>query len=197
MTDDHAALMQQAIAAEAEAQRAALAGDWEAARPRFLEAARAYRASWAAAPPTAYGRLVGTLKASVEGGAGEDEARDALAEVADADPASNAAAYVRAIASVLVGDDASAAEAIEVMRTGSGAFGRAADGLAAIVAGDEVALVRAVKAVAEDFASREQHLTGVPFADTALMLKLLGRRRGLTVAVHGPLLPALPALPER
>jgi hypothetical protein len=192
MTDDDAALMQEAIEAEAEAQRAALAGDWDAARPRFLDAARAYRASWDGAPPTAYGRLVGTLKASVEGGAGDREARDALAEVADADPASTAAAYVRAIATVILGDDASAAGAIHVMRTGSDAFGRAADGLAAIVAGDQLALSRAVKEIAADFAARELHLTGVPFADTALMLNLLGRRRGLTVDVHGPLLPALP-----
>jgi hypothetical protein len=185
-------LMQEAIAAEADAQRAALQGDWDAARRAFGDAARSYRASWAVAPPGSYGRLIGTLKASVEAGAGEDEARDALAEVAGADDTSPPAAYVRALASALLGDDAEVARWVAVMRTGSDAFGRAADGLAAVAAGDEVALRRAVEAVVSDFVAREQHLTGVPFADTALMLELLGRRRGLEADVRGLLLPRVP-----
>lgn len=181
--------MGEALAAEADAQRAALRGDWAAARPRFLEAARAYRASWAAAPPGSYGRLVGALKAAVEGGEGEAQARDALAELGDAAPESATAAYARAIAAAILGDDAAVARWTATMRGGSPAFGRAADGLDAVAAGDAAALQAAVGAIAEDFAGRDDHLTGVPFADTALLLALLGERRGLAVRRESALLP--------
>ena len=42
-----------------------------------------------------------------------------------------------------------------------------------------------------DFEERAEHLTGVAIADTALMLEVLGRRRGMVVAVESPVLPAL------
>ena len=75
------------------------------------------------------------------------------------------------------------------MREGSPAFGRAADGLEAIARRDEPAYAAAVRAVVEDFEAREEHLTGVPIADTALMLERLGERRGLAARVESALLP--------
>ncbi len=82
----HADLLAQAIADEAGAQRALLDGDRERASAGFRAAADAYRASWEAAPPRSYGRLVGMLKAAVlAGDAGEDAtyARRALGDAAD------------------------------------------------------------------------------------------------------------------
>ncbi len=193
-TSEHARLMDEAMAAEAEAQRAALGGDWGVARAGFRRAAGLYRASWDAAPPGAYGRLIGAVKAAIEAGEGaEREAAAARVAVGDADPQSAPAAYVRALAAVVLGDDAAVGGWTATMRAnGSPAFGRAADGLDAIVSADEVALRAAVDAIVEDFGGRDAHLTGVAFADTALMLELLGRERGLAVDRPGPLLPAVP-----
>ncbi len=40
-----------------------------------------------------------------------------------------------------------------------------------------------------DFEGREQHLTGVPFADTALMFERLAERRGMAAGVRSSMLP--------
>jgi hypothetical protein len=46
------------------------------------------------------------------------------------------------------------------------------------------------RAIVEDFEGREAHLTGVPIADTALMLERLAERRGLAAHPESLLLPA-------
>ena len=66
MTALHEDAMREAIAADGEAQRALLAG--ESAREPLRRAANAYRASWEAAPPRSFGRLVGYAKASILAG---------------------------------------------------------------------------------------------------------------------------------
>ena len=66
MTALHEDAMREAIAADGDAHRALLAG--EDARLPLRRAAHAYRASWEAAPPRSYGRLVGYAKASILGG---------------------------------------------------------------------------------------------------------------------------------
>jgi hypothetical protein len=76
------------------------------------------------------------------------------------------------------------------MRGGSEPFGRAADGVAALAAGDAPAFAAAVEAIVEDFAARDSHLTGVAIADTALVLERLGAGRGIRSGVVSPLLPA-------
>ena len=40
------------------------------------------------------------------------------------------------------------------------------------------------------FAECDEHLTGVPIADTAAMLEAIASERGLGAGLHGPLLPA-------
>ena len=65
------------------------------------------------------------------------------------------------------------------MRAGSPAFGRAADAIEALAGGDAEAYAAAVRAIVADFEAREEHLTGVPVADTALMLERLAEPRGL------------------
>jgi hypothetical protein len=121
------------------------------------------------------------LKASVLAESGEEAAAQfALSEVPEAD--SPASFYVTGIAALLTGDDDLAARSADGMRAGSEAFGRAADALAAVAAADQSAHAAAVQAIVSDFESRDEHLTGVPFADTALMFDRIALRRGMVAA---------------
>ena len=185
----HRVLLGEAIALEGEAHRALLAGDGRSARDALRAAADRYRASWDVAPPDAYGRLVGMVKAAVLAGEARTAARFVHSAIGD-EPSSPTSAYAVAIAALVEGDDELAARAAEAMRGGSEAFDRAADAIAALAAGDEHAYARAVEAIVADFAARDAHLTGVPIADTALMLERLAAPRGMATATHSPLLPA-------
>jgi hypothetical protein len=89
----------------------------------------------------------------------------------------------------VLGDDDAAASAAEGMRAGSQAFGRAADAIEALAGGDAGAYEAAVRAIVADFEGRSEHLTGVPIADTALMLERFAEPRGLAARVASPLLP--------
>ena len=185
----HLDRLREALAIEGRGQAALLAGDDGAAHPLFAEAARLYRASWEAAPPGSYGRLIGMLKAAVIAGQPEAAADYALDQVPE-DAGSPPAAYARAIASLVAGDDAVAAAQTGAMRTGSPAFARAADAVAALAARDPDAHARAVGAIIEDFEGRDEHLTGVAIADTAVMFDRLAASRGMAPAsVASPLMP--------
>ncbi len=186
---EHQAHLEAALAREAEAQRAALAGDAAGARTGFAAAAAEYRASWEAAPPTAYGRLVGLLKTSVLAGEPGDAAALARDAVTSADPSSPSAAYAEALAALVQGDDAAAEAAAARMRGGSDAFDRTADALAALATRDEDVYARALQAVVADFAARDAHLTGVAVADTAMVLEALAQPRGMRQGLESPLLP--------
>jgi len=180
-----------AIAAEGEAHAALLGGDAAAARAAYARAAAAYRASWALAPPKSYGRLVGLLKASVLGSdapAAADEVRAALRDDPDAG-GSPVAAYVLAVAALIVGDDAAVPALADVMVPRGGAFERTAGAMRALAAGDGDAYAAAVAAIEADFAARDEHLTGVAIADTAVMLELIARERGLAAGLGSPLVP--------
>jgi len=184
----HVEEMEAAIRADGEGLRALLDRDEERGRERLAEAVARYRASWELAPPRSYGRLVGMLKAAVIAGDAADSAayaRDAVPE-ADSPPSS----YVRAVAALVEGDDAAAASFADGMRAGSPAFGRAADAITAIAARDAEGYEAAVRAIVEDFEQREEHLTGVPVADTALMLERLAEPRGLAAHPASALLPS-------
>lgn len=187
MSDDKA-LMQEALALDGSGQKALLASDPEGARDDLRAAADKYRESWEAAGPTAFGRLVGMLKASILAGEGATAAMYIHHTVGD-DPQSPTAAYVVAIAALVAGDDARAGGFAERMRAGGDAFARTADAIAALAAGDEAAYATAIDAIVADFAAREEHLTGVAIADTALMLERLAQPRGLDSGVRSPLLP--------
>jgi hypothetical protein len=67
---------------------------------------------------------------------------------------------------------------------------RGADAIAALADRDPEAYGAAIAAIVDDFAGREAHLTGVPIADTALMLERLAQPRGLACRLASPLLPA-------
>ena len=178
-----------AIAAEGEAHAALLAGDTDAARAGYSRAIDAYRASWAVAPPKSYGRLVGLLKAAVLGGTGSDAAGEVRALLAD-DPdaaGSPVASYVLAVAALLAGDDDAVAPLADVMEPRGGAFERTATALRALAARDGEAYAAAAAAIADDFAAREEHLTGVAIADTAIMLEIVAGERGLAAGLDSPL----------
>jgi hypothetical protein len=185
--EEHAQLMRRAMEVEGRAQRALLAG--EPAADEFREAAGLYRASWEAAPPASYGRLIGMLKAAVLAGDGREEAlyaRGSLGEAVESAPAS----YALAIAALIEGGDVAAAEAAQGMRAGSPPMARAADAIVALAERDGDAYGGAIRAIVDDFEGRDEHLTGVPIADTALMLERLAAARDMACGATSPLLPA-------
>jgi hypothetical protein len=190
----HRELMRDALAREADGQRALLAGDGEAARASLRAAADLYRESWEAAPSGSYGRLVGMLKASVlaGAGAGREAAQYALAALGDEDGGSPTVAYVRALSGLISGDDRAAGAWAPHMRSGSPAFDRTAEAIAALAARDQAAYVAALAEIVRDFEQRTEHLTGVAIADTALMLERLAGDRGLRAGVRSALLPGTP-----
>jgi hypothetical protein len=185
----HRELMLRAIASEGDGHRAALRGEHEPARLAYEEAASLYRASWEVAPPASFGRLEGMLKAAVLAGDAGEAAAYVRAQIPDADDLSPPAAYALAVAALVLGDDDEAARRAEAMRAGSPAFGRAADANAALAAGDGAAYRAALQAIVDDFAGRDEHLTGVAIADTAAMLEALAAPRGLAADLSSPLLP--------
>jgi hypothetical protein len=187
----HRLLMTDAIACEAVAHRAALAGELDASRAAFAQAAATYRASWEQAPPTSFGRLVGMLKAAILAGGGIQEATYVRDTLADADARSPTASYAQAIAALALADDPKAAEWAELMRGASPAFVRTATAITALARADDAAYRASLAEIVDDFASREAHLTGVPIADTALMLDVLAGPRGLSGGIDGPLMPRL------
>ena len=189
---DDQELLREAIASERTAQQALLRGDAARSRTQFRIAAERYRTSWEAAGPRAFGRLIGFLKASVlsgEGGHAAAYVRDAVGEGGcDSPPA----CYALALAAAIQGDDEAALPAIEGMRASEdAAFGRAADALHALAVRDHDAYARAVTAIVADFAAREEHLTGVAFADTAVMLERLAAGREMAVRPASTVMPVL------
>ena len=83
------------------------------------------------------------------------------------------------------------------MSTGGEAFARTGEAIAALAAHDHSRYDVALTAIVGDFeqrGGREQYLAGVAIADTALVLSVLGARRGMAVAIESPVLPRLPSL---
>jgi hypothetical protein len=76
------------------------------------------------------------------------------------------------------------------MRNGSPPFVRAADAIDGLLDHDADRYTAAVAEIVADFEGREEHLTGVPIADTALMLERLAEARGMASQPVSPLLPA-------
>jgi hypothetical protein len=180
-------LLERAIEREGEAHRLLLAGDRDRARPALAEAATLYRRSWEDAPPRSFGRLVGMLKAAVLAG----DAGDAAAYVRDAvpDPDSPASWYAAGIAALVLDDDQLALRAGAEMRSGSDAFVRTGNAVEALARRDAAGYARAVEEIVADFERREEHLTGIAIADTALMLERIAARRGIAAEPRSPLLP--------
>jgi hypothetical protein len=184
----HVEEMEAAVRADGDGLRALLDGDEATGRERLSDAVAHYRASWELAPPRSFGRLIGMLKAAVIAGDASEAAAYARVAVPEAD--SPPSSYVRAVAALVEVDDDAAAGFAAGMREGSPAFGRAADAIAALAARDADAYASAARAIVSDFEAREEHLTGVPVADTALMLERLAGPRGLAAHPASALLPS-------
>ena len=187
----HADLMAEGIRADGEAYRAMLDGRPAEAAARLREAAGLFRASWEAAPPRSYGRLVAYLTSAILAGEGTEAAAYARAELEGACD-SPTSCYALAVAALAEGDDAAAARAAEAMREGGDAFARAAEALAALAARDAGRYGAAVAAIVADFEARDAHLTGVPVADTALLMEALAGARGMAARPRSPLMPEAP-----
>ena len=174
--------LEAALAAEADAYRALIAG--EPAAASLLQARDAYLASHAETGSSSWGRLLGALKMAILAGDGAvDIARQAVDETVGVD--SPAAAYLRALAQVCLGH----APDVSVMLAAGGAFERTGRALAALAAGDRDAYAEALAAIVADFEARTEHLSGVPIADTALVLERLADARGMAAEPQSPLLP--------
>jgi hypothetical protein len=133
------------------------------------------------------------LKSAVLAGGGEEQAAYALEQLRDEREPSPPAAYALALAALITGDDADARRWSEAMRTGSEAFTRTAEAIAGLAARERERYAASVAAIVHDFEQRGQHLTGVPIADTALVLERLAARRGLAAQLESPMLPAAAA----
>ena len=190
---EHQRLLRAALEAEGRAHRALIDRDADAARKAFAETARRYRASWDAAPPRAFGRLIGMLKATLLSGEDAAEAAAfALAELTTRDEElvdSPPAAYALSLAALIAGDDHVAREAAVAMAAGEEAFARTAHALVALADRDGGAYAEALDAIVADFERRTEHLTGVAIADTALVLERLAERRGIAARPQSPLVP--------
>jgi hypothetical protein len=185
----HRSLQADAVRLDARAQRLLLDGDAAAAVPILREAAAAYRASWEAAPPGGYGRLVGMLKDAILAGDATDAAAYARTALASDESGSPTAAYALALASLAIGDEIGTGVAARTMRSGGEAFERTADAFAALARRDEPAYAEALAAIVADFEGREAHLTGVAIADTALVLERLAAGRGMAQRPVSPVMP--------
>ena len=182
-------LLRDALDREGEAHRLLLAGDTEDAARVLREVSALYRRSWEEGGPRSFGRLIGMVKAAVLAGDGAEEAayvRWALGDEAE----TPTGWYAVGLGATVEGDDALANRAAAGMREGGEAFARTADAIEALADRDADLYARALRAIVADFEARDQHVTGVAIADTALVLERLAERRGMAAGVDSPLLPA-------
>jgi hypothetical protein len=168
-------------------------GDAEAAA-WLRRAAACWRESWdAGAPPDAWGRPVGALKASLL--AGDDAAVEELArwalELGAAAAPSPIGRYAGTLALLSLGRDVEARHVAETLRERDDFPHDVADGLAMLAAHDVVGYAESVESVVDSFERRDEYLEDAAVADTALVLDVLARRRAFGVALpDSPVLPA-------
>jgi hypothetical protein len=167
-----------ALAAEAQAYGELLAG--ADAGGALLRARDAYLASHAESGPSSWGRLLGALKMAILAGDGAEAiARRARAEVGPGE--TPASAYLRALAQVTLDERPD----VDAMLAAGDAFERTGRALQALGDRDQAAYATALREIVADFAARDQHLSGVAVADTALVLDRLAARRNMAVGLAG------------
>jgi hypothetical protein len=171
-----------------------MAGDPDA-RGWFRNAAVCWRASWQGGE--SWGRPIGAVKASLLAGdeaAVEENARWAL-ELGTEHAASPIGRYAAALALLALGRWPDARIVADTLRERDDFPHDVADALACISAADVVGYVEAVDSVVKSFETRADYLEDARVADTALVLDLLARRRGIEVDLpQSDVLPA--ALPR-
>jgi hypothetical protein len=149
------------------------AGEW------FRRAAARWRESWSGGE--SWGRPIGALKASLlapDDAAVEELARWTL-ELGAATAESPIGRYAGALALLALERWPEARHVAESLRERDDFPHDVADALAYIAADDVVGYTEAVDSVVESFETRTEHLEDVPVADTALVLQVLARKRGI------------------
>jgi hypothetical protein len=160
------------------------AGEW------LRRAAAHWRESWHGGE--SWGRPIGALKASLL--AGDEAAVEELChwtlELGTATAESPIGRYAATLALLAAGRWVEARHVAESLRGRDDFPQDVADALAYVAAHDVVGYARAVESVVASFETREGFLEDAKVADTALVLDLLARRRGIEVALPGsPVLP--------
>ncbi|MDQ3778614.1 MAG: hypothetical protein M3310_07115 [Actinomycetota bacterium] len=157
----------------------------------FERAARAYRESYAHAPPGSWGRPIGALKARIladDWPAAGEEARWALDERA-AEAESPIGRYAGALALLTLERYEDARPVADSLRERDDFPHAVADALATLSAEDVLGYTYAIEAVLESFEQREEYLEDIPVADTVVVLQALARRRDIDVELTSELLP--------
>jgi hypothetical protein len=158
----------------------------------FARSAERYRESFEQAPPESWGRLIGAVKARVLAGDWDGAAEDARWALGHrpGESASPIGRYAAALSSLVVGEDAQAAELAQWLQAELEGFPEpVADALAALSNRDAEAYGTAVGRVLESFETREDYLEDIPVADTVLVLEALADRRGIAATPTSQLLP--------
>jgi hypothetical protein len=176
---DERSLVRRGNAAYAAGLGLLMAGDRDEAVVWLRHAAARWRESWQGGD--AWGRPIGALKASLL--AGDDAAVDELArwtlELGTATADSPIGRYAAALALLSVERWPEARHVAESLRERDDFPRDVADALAYISAADVVGLTEALESVVESFETRSEFLEDARVADTALVLAVLARRRGI------------------
>lgn len=178
-------------AATAAGLAALMLGRGDDAREWFGRAARSYRESWAGAPPDAWGRPIGAIKARLLAGDDEGVAADAswALEVGAAESESSIGRYAATLAFCVLGDWHAARIQADLLLLRDDFPRDVAEALAYVAVEDVVAYVEAIESVLESFEQRDEYLEDVPVADTVLALQALAERRDMAAALESELLP--------
>jgi hypothetical protein len=142
-------------------------------------AAATWRESWQGGE--SWGRPIGAIKASLlagDEGAAEEHATWAL-EAGVARSESPIGRYAAALALLVLARWADARHSADSLRERDDFPRDVADALAYISAHDVVGYAEAIESVVESFETRSEYLEDARVADTALVLDLLARRRGI------------------
>jgi hypothetical protein len=151
------------------------AADW------LRRAAATWRESWQGGE--SWGRPIGAVKASLLAGdeaAAEQHARWALEAGAEASE-SPIGRYAAALALLVLERWADARHVADSLRDRDDFPHDVAAALAYVSAHDVVGYAEAIESVVESFETRMEFLEDAPVADTALVLDLLARRRGIEI----------------
>ena len=155
-------------------------------------AAERYRESWPDAPSGSWGRPIGAMKACLIAddlvGARSD-AEWAL-EAGAAESESPIGRYAAALAHLVLGADAAAADLVSTLQGRDDFPPPVADAVVALSARDPRAYDADIHTLLADFEGRTEFLEDIPVADTVLALQVLAAQRGLAVSLRSPLLPA-------
>lgn len=179
---DERSLVRKGNVAYAAALALAMAGD-PAAPDWFRRAAARWRESWRGGE--SWGRPIGALKASLLAGddAGAGEVARWTLELGASTAASPIGRYAASLALLTLGRWREARQVAGTLRERDDFPHDVADALAAVAAGDVVSCTEAVESVVESFETREAYLEDARVADTALVLALLARRRGIELTL--------------